>query len=223
MTQSMELVRQIQEVANLLKKAAVWNGSLGAVDSDTNDYVYELLCYFKVALIAKSAFNLKIAGNVVTDRKGLSTARWPRKPGLKKNFAYIQLDSPTAIGDSMQLCPGIRVEDKHGKKRAPDINLFKGDTPDDPRHIHMHAFWDAKFTNNTTGPLPDIAVSDFAYTFQQFGAPLPPPAWTTVAHKPFALSGILTNGKQSSEMNAALSEYGIIETSEFPDAPKTRP
>jgi hypothetical protein len=223
MTISVELVRQIQEVASGLKKAAVWNGSLVAVDADTNDYVYELLCYFKVALSAKSAFSLKIAGKVVTDRKGLPTARWPRKSGLKKNFAYIQLHSLTENGNSMQLCPGIRVEDKHGKKRAPDINLLKGDTPDDPLHIHMNACWDAKFTNNITGSLPDIAVSDFAYTFQQFGAPSPPPAWTTLAYKPFALSGILTNGKQSSEVNAALSEYGIIETSEFPDAPNTRP
>jgi hypothetical protein len=223
MKKSREIVSQFQEVAKRLKAAAVWSGSLAPVDAVNNDYVYELLCYFHVALSVQATFQLTIAGKTEMKSKR-KTARWPRSHALKENFSYIDVQSAHQPEMHFQLCPGIYIKDKHGKRRAPDINLLKGDTPEtDPDHTHLHACWDAKHTIRKLKPLSDTAVSDFAYTFLQFNSPPMHSNWKTAAGKPFASSGLITNGAMSSELVEALSEFGISETWDFPSAPKTRP
>jgi hypothetical protein len=225
MTKSAELAQQFQEIANRLKEAAVWNGSIAAVDAEVDSYVYELLCYFRVALAAKLAFKLKISGEVAIDRKGVSTALWPRGPALKKNFSYIALTPISKSATSFQLCPGIEIEDKHGKGRSPDINLLSHDAPDSPGWKSLHGCWDAKYTKNSKKRLPDTAISDFSYTYQHLGSPIMPHSWSSsvVQQKEFQKSGVLTNGLQSTERDSALIETGISETAGFPLNSQTRP
>jgi hypothetical protein len=223
MTTARELAASLKEVATRLKTAAVWNGTGLAVDAKTDDYVYELLCYFKAATAATAGFRLEIAGAVDKAKSGKVAARWPRKPGLKANFSYIRLLNGQQ--EEFQLCPGIRVTDIHGKDRAPDISLQVAGAPAKPTHSHLVGVWDAKHTANEGSRVPDVAVADFAYTFQQLGNPVPPSTWlSAVKPKEWRCSGVLTNGNESTELTAALAASGISETCRYPSAmAATRP
>jgi hypothetical protein len=100
MTASREMVREIEQVAKKLGSASVWIGSKRAVDAWTDDYVYELLCYFCIAAAAKKAFALRLSGRIDGVRKGLHVARWPKKPGDKKRFL---VSTPAQIGRSCRV------------------------------------------------------------------------------------------------------------------------
>jgi hypothetical protein len=213
----------LKEVAKTLKTAAVWNGTGLAVDAKADDYVYELLCYFQAATAAMASFKLELAGAVGKSKSGKHAAMWPKKPGLKANFSYIRLLNGKQ--EYFQLCPGIRVTDIHGKDRAPDISLQLAGAPVKPTHSHLAGIWDAKYTATKGARIPDVAVADFAYTFRQLGCPVPPPNWlAVVTHKEWRCSGVLTNGKESTELTAALLDSGISETCHYPSAAaSTRP
>lgn len=223
MTPSMAMAVRLKSVAKKIKQAAKWHGSGLAVDSKTDDYVYELLCYFQVALAAQKIFSIEVAGAIKKPGKS-SEARWPKKPGMKKNFSYFNLLDCKTNTVQFQLCPGINIEDLHGKLRAPDINLLRAGASIDPTHIELLACWDAKHTSNPTSRLPDTAVSDFVYTFQQLGAPTPPMAWTgSMSNAAYLRSGLLTNGNMSTEPDSALNAHSVSETYFFPTKPVTRP
>ena len=224
MTNSKKLAQNVQAVAERLRIAAVWNGSRDAVDVCKDHYLYEILCYFHIAKDAKMGFHILISGRTDMLKDGSSVARWPKKPGKKSNFSFLRLRAKNQKNESFQLCPGIEVIDKHGKTRAPDANLLCQNAPDQPKHEHLRACWDAKYSIKPTSPVSDVAVSDFVYTFKMFEAPVIPAEWSTsVSGSPFVRSGIVTNAGKSSEPDAALMEFGITEISHFPDAPTTRP
>jgi len=226
MSSSRDLTRNLKQIAAKLKTAAVWNGTGLAVDAEQDDYLYELLCYFRAAVAAGSGFRLEIAGATETNRNGRRAARWPKKPGKKANFSYISLlDSKTGAHEQFQLCPGVKVRDLHGKDRAPDISLLLANAPPQPIYSHVAGVWDAKYTASEEARVPDVAVADFVYTFQQFGSPKLPSAWLgVVTPQEWRCSGVLTNGKESTEPTAALKASGIAETCGYPSAAaKTRP
>ena len=218
------LVRALREVAEKLGKAAVWNGSGLAVDAKRDNYVFELLCYFTLGVIAADAgYALQIEGTTAGWR-GKVVARWPKGPGFKKKFSYLKLTSLSGSGPGFQLCPGIEIVDKHGKARAPDINLLNENASMTPGYADLLGCWDAKYSTHASSPLRDEAVADFIHTHQQLGSPIPPPWWVAVVKKPpYLRSGILTNAQPSSERNGALAENSITETSNFPWSPATRP
>jgi hypothetical protein len=220
---SRDLVKQLQIVAHALKQAAQWKGSRLSVNVNTDYYVYELLCYFKAAHSVASDFKLTIRGTQPHGKAGKHKARWPKSPGNKTNFSYIDLVRQDLGRVSYQICPGINIADKHGKNRAPDINLLKNTTSLNPKFTDMYGCWDAKYQQDASKPLVDTNVSDFAYTHSQLGSPTPPQDWTAVTEKPFEKSGLLTNAGDSTEPDLALASYGILETSQFPTKPKTRP
>ena len=226
MSTALDLVRNLKQAAAKLKTAAVWNGTGLAVDAKRDDYIYELLCYFRAADAAGSGFGLKIAGATATTRNGRRAAKWPKKPGKKANFSYISLrDFKSGSHEQFQLCPGVKVTDIHGKARAPDISLLLAGAPAEPTCSHVAGVWDAKYTASEDARVPDVAVADFVYTFHQLGSPKPPPTWLgVVSNKEWRCSGVLTNGKESTEPTAALMASGISETSEYPSgAVATRP
>lgn len=224
MSSSKLLVRQIRQLGSDLKKAARWHGSMEPVDVVKDDYLYELCCFFKLALASSSQFEIKLAGKTI-DYKGELAARWPKKPGHKKNFSYLSLVDAANTQEAFQLCPGINIEDKHKKLRAPDITLLKAGTRESPICADVHAIWDAKYTIRNSSKLPDSAVADFIFTYQQFESPKTPRSWTNkVTNMEWKKSGLITNADASTEPDAVLMEYGISETSNFPDGPlKTRP
>lgn len=225
MTTSKALVEGLQEAAAALRKAARWNGTGLSVDAKKDSFVFELLCYFTVALRAKSAFRIEVTGVIEGGGSGKPLkARWPRSHGLKQNFSYLRLSGRGVPAIEFQLCPGIAVVDEDGKARAPDINLLKGDCKDQPSHSELLACWDAKHTTYDTSTLPDTAVSDFIYTYEQLGSPSPPPDWTSrVSGAAYSRSGIFTNGQKSTEPDKTLAKHGVSETANFPAAPSTRP
>ena len=220
MTVSTALVRQVQRVARELQKAATWRGSLLPVDASRDDFVYELVCYFRIALDTSSHFDLEISGNTST-HKGKKIALWPKKPGLKKSFSFISVQQKSL--EIFQLVPGVKILDKYGANRAPDCNLLAGSTGSEPSWADLHALWDAKYTCRSAARLPDVAVSDFSYAFSALGKPVPPASWAMKVAAYFKSSGILTNATSSLEPDLALKANGILETSGFPDSPKTRP
>ena len=223
MRKGLELMNRLSRAAIALRKASRWKGSLLPVDAARDDFLYELLCYFRVALAAKEDFKLEVA-NAIMNQSGRFTARWPQKPGNKCNFSFFLLKGAQAGETVFQLCPGIRIKDRHNKRRAPDINLLHGNTGAEPSSQDLAGIWDAKYLMNSASRLPDTQVSDFAWTFQQLGSPVTPSIWIAATKKPeFRGSGILTNGKFSTEMENALKAEGILETEQFPDSPATRP
>ena len=226
MTSSLDLVRALKRAADRLKTAAVWNGTGLAVDVERDDYLYELLCFFRAAAAAGAGYRLKISGATTTARNGRPAARWPKKPGNKANFSYLSLlNRQTGSQEQFQLCPGVKVTDTHGKARAPDITLQLAGTPAEPTCSSLAAIWDAKYTASKESRVPDVAVADFAYTFRQLGSPKPPSNWlSVVTHKEWQCSGVLTNGKESTEPTAALVANGISETCQYPSTKaSTRP
>lgn len=228
---SQELIRRLEIVSKALKAAAKWNGSDLAVDlaAANGNFLYELHCYFSCAVDASHYFTISISGKM----EGIGIQRkanWPRSHGKKESFSHIVLaDSRT--GDSLfQLCPGIRITDKFGKNRAPDISLLRAAASDNPTINDVHGVWDAKYTIKPSGRLSDVAVSDFIYTFEVLGRPTLPSEWKTATRttphntfSPWLRSGLITNGQYSTEPAAALDHYGIGETSGFPVLPNHRP
>ena len=225
MSNAKDMVRRLKTVASQVKSAATWNGSLLPVDATKDDYIYELYCYFDLAVVASAHFGLRVSGEFDINHNGKRAAKWPKKPANKKNYSYLSLREPVAGDEIFQLCPGIKVQDRHGKARAPDINLLWAAAPDEPSHAHAVAIWDAKYTCKIGTRLPDTAVSDFFVTYQQLGSPKPSALWTLrVKEAEWRQSGLLTNGLESTEPDATLIEYGVSETSGLPDGPlKTRP
>lgn len=224
MKTSTSMVAQLKRAAAELKKAAKWNGSSLAVDANSDGYVYELLCYFHVALAAKHCFGIQVAGYITKVPGKRVVARWPKSPGMKKNFSFLQLIDSHSKSIGFQLCPGIKITDKHGKKRAPDINLLSSNAPHQPTYKDLLACWDAKHRSNPLVRLSDAEVSDFIYTYQQLGQPAPPTSWSAnLASSTYSKSGLFTNGDKSTELDKALSENGISETHNFPAKPVTRP
>lgn len=222
MSDAKRIARDLRAAAARLKRAAVWKGSGLAVDAKNDSYVFELLCYFNVALAAKQNFAISVDGKTKSGKDGKLAALWPKSPGLKENFSFLRLKS--SAGVEYQLCPGIKIKDKHGKLRAPDVNLLGGSANSHPSCPDLLACWDAKYSEYTTSPLSDQAVSDFIYTYQQLGKPTPPSNWRTlVSGEPYQRSGVLTNAQPSSEPDGALAENGLAETSGFPHSPQTRP
>jgi hypothetical protein len=222
MNDARRIARELREAAARLKSAAVWKGSDLAVDAAKDSYVFELLCYFNVALAAKERFAVSLDGKLESRKGGKFVARWPKSPGHKGNFSYLRLKSEA--GNEYQLCPGIEIEDKHGKSRAPDVNLLAGSAGSSPSYRDLLACWDAKYSENTAAPLADQAVADFIYTYQQLGKPELPAAWRSLVRgAPYERSGIFTNAQRSSERDEAFAENGLAETSGFPHSPRTRP
>jgi hypothetical protein len=173
-----DLVRRVRDIADTLERAAEWQGTSIEVDGDKDDFVFELLCYASAALAATGHFKVTLIMRPHPRSKKL-VPLFPRKPGLKKNFSLSLLkNSGSQI--EFQLCPGIFVEDRHGKKRAPDFNLLGADAADDPSHLHLHAMWDAKYVRDESKRLADTAVTDFVVTFEELGSPTPPLNWTNI-------------------------------------------
>lgn len=225
MKKASSLLKSISHAATALRKAARWKGSVRSVDIKNDDFLYELFCYFKVALAAKQGFQIRLAGKLVRRGNGRLAAQWPRKPGDKVNFSYLALHETVVNNKEVfQLCPGINIRDKFNKFRALDINLLHGSTGAEPSYQDLDGIWDAKYLTNSASRLPDTQVSDFAYTFRHLGSPVIPSIWIAATKKPeLQRSGILTNGKRSTEKDNALEEEGISETEQFPHNPTTRP
>lgn len=222
---SRELSKRLIEIAAELKRAATWNGSGLAVDATGDPFLYELLCYFHVALKASENYTVRVDGRTGTSKGGKLAALWPKKPGLKRNFSYLRLTPKSNVPQpSFQLCPGIKIEDRHQKQRAPDINLMRGDTPSTPTYTHLLLCWDAKYTGRAGSRLADDAVSDFIFTVWQLGNPVPDPSWLSKVSAPECQKcGLLTNALGSTERDATLQAHNVSETREFPTNPSTRP
>jgi hypothetical protein len=222
---SKTLLEQLTEVSEKLKVASTWRRSRKHVDAADDNYVYEILCLFLIADAAGSSFRLTVAGKFASG-PGV-VALWPRSPGLKKNFSFFEMRGKgvEVTGNLLfQLCPGVKINDRHGKDRAPDANLLQGSATDNPSWKDLLACWDAKFVLDPVSRLADSQVSDFIHTHQQLGAPTAPPSWVhAIAGPAFRCSGLLTNGRPSTEREEALSENGVQETSGFPNRPTTRP
>jgi len=220
---SLELIRRVRKATKALRRASSWNGSWQKVDAESDDFVYEHLCYLKATLMAEPSFRLKVVTRPHRTT-GKPTALWPRKPGKKSTFSYFLLSSRVNNANVFQLCPGIRIGDKDGKYRAPDINLLKGNCSDSPSHSDLLGIWDAKYLSKKGASLPDTQVSDFVFTFEQLGSPNPPSAWCAAVGAPvFQGSGLITNGEFSTERNATLAQRQVRETKTYPDNPETRP
>ena len=217
-----DLVRQIRALGESLERASRWQGSAIEVDGAKDDFVYELLCYLTIAVATTSHFAVTLILRRHPKSKQLAPL-FPKKPGNKGNFSFLvlrEIDGQIAF----ELCPGILIKDRYGKRRAPDISLLCANSGDDPAHGDLQGIWDAKYVQKEASRLADTAVSDFVFTFEELGSPAPPSRWThCVGIQAFRGSGLLTNGCHSTEPLATLTQRRIYETSGFPKKPTTRP
>lgn len=216
-----DLARRVRQLGSALRRAAQWQGSSIEVDGAKDDFVYELLCYISAALAATGHFKPTLILRPHRRSKKM-VPLFPKKPGCKRNFSLLLLSRSNKI--EFELCPGIFVEDRYGKRRAPDINLLCANAPEDPQHLHLCAMWDAKYVQDEGQRVADTAVSDFVVTFEELGGPTPPGTWSNVISvQAFRASGLITNGCESTERPAMLKQRKVCETSGFPKKPSTRP
>lgn len=217
-----DLVRRVRELGESLARAARWQGSAIEVDGAKDDFVYELLCYLTIAVATSSNFTVTLVLRQHPKLEQLAPL-FPKKPGNKGNFSFLVLRE-TDGQIAFELCPGISIKDRYGKRRAPDISLLRANSGDDPAHVDLYGIWDAKYVQDEASRLADTAVSDFVFTFEELGSPVPPSKWTDhVTIQAFRGSGLLTNGCPSTEPPATLTQRKICETSGFPKKPNSRP
>jgi hypothetical protein len=223
MNRTVTLVRQLSELSKQLKRAAVWNGSRLHVDATAQPYMYELLCFFHVALQAHASFGLRIVGAAPMPN-GKKKAKWPRAPGHKSNHSYISLINGKGGAEAFQLCPGIKVLDQYKTHRAPDVSLLAAGTPATPQYPHLLGCWDAKYTSRAGSSLPGPQIADFIVTYRSLGEPQMPASWKSKVSSTWCKrSGVLTNAVQSGENDAFLKANKVGETSLFPQQPIVRP
>jgi hypothetical protein len=220
---AMKLIGEVRAAAKKLRLASLWRGTWEEVDVKNDYFVYEHLCFLKAVLAAVSAYEI----NVVPrhhKKLGKPIVSWPRGPGRKDRYSYFDLARKSKPHDGFQLCPGIKVKDLHGIERAPDINLLRKGATDSPTHADLHAMWDAKHVDSDFKRLAGKDVFDFIVNFEELGCPATPSSWSAaVTTQAFTSSGLLTNGRPSTEPDSLLMKRKIFETATFPRKPVTRP
>lgn len=211
-----DLLKRLRAVKHTLADAAVWS-THAAVDTDQDSYVFEFLCFLNLCAELEVGHELE----VVTRKK---KAVWPKGPALKCNFSYARITPKAGGAHEYDLNPGIKISDRYGKLRAPDISITErtGDTT--PAFGQVTAIWDAKFSERAGSPIGDTNVSDFLYTAQQLGFPrVPPGPFRGVGGGVYARSGLITNAQPSSEPDQVYVDHGMHEVSGFPLAIAMRP
>jgi hypothetical protein len=216
------IIEQVKTVSQKLRRACRWAGSMADVDADEDDFLYEILCYLTLAKESLAAHELILVARPLSS-KVKPVARWPRKPGKKQNFSYLKLHDASIGTHIYDLCPGIRIVDREHKERSPDVSLTvpTGDTT--PEYHHVRGVWDAKFRLNAAHRIDDTEVSDFVFTFWQFGKPSVPVSFQATVPAEFRRAGLLSNGVDSTERDETLIAWEIQETTNYPLLPKTRP
>ncbi|MGP3657129.1 hypothetical protein ACTU9R_09030 [Burkholderia gladioli] len=211
-----DLLKRLRAVKHTLADAAVWS-THAAVDTDQDSYVFEFLCFLNLCAELEAGHELE----VVTRKK---KAVWPKGPALKCNFSYARITPKASGAHEYDLNPGIKISDRYGKLRAPDISITEKTGDATPAFGQVTAFWDAKFSERAGSPIGDTNVSDFLYTAQQLGFPrVPPGPFCGVGGGVYARSGLITNAQPSSEPDQVYVDHGMHEVSGFPLAIAMRP
>lgn len=211
-----DLLKRLRAVKHTLADAAVWS-THAAVDTDQDSYVFEFLCFLNLCAELEVGHELE----VVTRKK---KAVWPKGPALKCNFSYARITPKAGGAHEYDLNPGIKISDRYGKLRAPDISITERTGDATPAFGQVTAIWDAKFSERAGSPIGDTNVSDFLYTAQQLGFPrVPPGPFCGVGGGVYARSGLITNAQPSSEPDQVYVDHGMHEVSGFPLAIAMRP
>ncbi|MGZ0005232.1 hypothetical protein [Burkholderia gladioli] len=211
-----DLLKRLRAVKHTLADAAVWS-THAAVDTDQDSYVFEFLCFLNLCAELEVDHELE----VVTRKK---KAVWPKGPALKCNFSYARITPKAGGAHQYDLNPGIKISDRYGKLRAPDISITEKTGDATPAFGQVTAIWDAKFSERAGSPIGDTNVSDFLYTAQQLGFPrVPPGPFHGVGGGVYARSGLITNAQPSSEPDQVYVDHGMHEVSGFPLAIAMRP
>ncbi|AYQ90679.1 hypothetical protein EDD84_25260 [Burkholderia gladioli] len=211
-----DLLKRLRAVKHTLADAAVWS-THAAVDTDQDSYVFEFLCFLNLCAELEVGHELE----VVTRKK---KAVWPKGPALKCNFSYARITPKAGGAHEYDLNPGIKISDRYGKLRAPDISITEKTGDATPAFGQVTAIWDAKFSERAGSPIGDTNVSDFLYTAQQLGFPrVPPGPFRGVGGGVYARSGLITNAQPSSEPDQVYVDHGMHEVSGFPLAIAMRP
>ncbi|MBA1360272.1 hypothetical protein [Burkholderia gladioli] len=211
-----DLLKRLRAVKHTLADAAVWS-THAAVDTDQDSYVFEFLCFLNLCAELEVGHELE----VVTRKK---KAVWPKGPALKCNFSYARITPKAGGAHEYDLNPGIKISDRYGKLRAPDISITEKTGDATPAFGQVTAIWDAKFSERAGSPIGDTNVSDFLYTAQQLGFPrVPPGPFCGVGGGVYARSGLITNAQPSSEPDQVYVDHGMHEVSGFPLAIAMRP
>ncbi|WP_186197421.1 hypothetical protein [Burkholderia gladioli] len=211
-----DLLKRLRAVKHTLADAAVWS-THAAVDTDQDSYVFEFLCFLNLCAELEVGHELE----VVTRKK---KAVWPKGPALKCNFSYARITPKAGGAHEYDLNPGIKISDRYGKLRAPDISITERTGDATPAFGQVTAIWDAKFSERAGSPIGDTNVSDFLYTAQQLGFPrVPPGPFRGVGGGVYARSGLITNAQPSSEPDQVYVDHGMHEVSGFPLAIAMRP
>ncbi|WP_186013468.1 hypothetical protein [Burkholderia gladioli] len=211
-----DLLKRLRAVKHTLADAAVWS-THAAVDTDQDSYVFEFLCFLNLCAELEAGHELE----VVRRKK---KAVWPKGPALKCNFSYARITPKAGGAHEYDLNPGIKISDRYGKLRAPDISITEKTGDATPAFGQVTAIWDAKFSERAGSPIGDTNVSDFLYTAQQLGFPrVPPGPFCGVGGGVYARSGLITNAQPSSEPDQVYVDHGMHEVSGFPPAIAMRP
>jgi hypothetical protein len=211
-----DLLKRLRAVKHTLADAAVWS-THAAVDTGQDSYVFEFLCFLNLCAELEAGHELE----VVTRKK---KAVWPKGPALKCNFSYARITPKAGGAHEYDLNPGIKISDRYGKLRAPDISITEKTGDATPAFGQVTAIWDAKFSERAGSPIGDTNVSDFLYTAQQLGFPrVPPGPFHGVGGGVYARSGLITNAQPSSEPDQVYVDHGMHEVSGFPLAIAMRP
>ncbi|WP_186077110.1 hypothetical protein [Burkholderia gladioli] len=211
-----DLLKRLRAVKHTLADAAVWS-THAAVDTGQDSYVFEFLCFLNLCAELEAGHELE----VVTRKK---KAVWPKGPALKCNFSYARITPKAGGAHEYDLNPGIKISDRYGKLRAPDISITEKTGDATPAFGQVTAIWDAKFSERAGSPIGDTNVSDFLYTAQQLGFPrVPPGPFCGVGGGVYARSGLITNAQPSSEPDQVYVDHGMHEVSGFPLAIAMRP
>ena len=93
--------------------------------------------------------------NVSIERRG-GFVKFVRAPALKSTGSFFRI---VKTGEMLQVTQGTKIEDKHGRLRAPDISIQAGNTGDNPTRKDVFAIWDVKLRGES-GDIDGARITD---------------------------------------------------------------
>lgn len=154
--------------------------------------------------------------------KSLKYLLWPLTPDVPKDYSYFggQLD-----GRYFSIRPGVFASlGMHGNNFSPDISL-RQDVSGDVKYAPVVRAWDAKHRTNSNDPIARDELCSFALLQSKLVDAATTSWWPCHLDKVMSprdprkkllsYSGLLTNGKHSTEPPGFVQELGVCETWAF--------
>lgn len=215
-----ELLNYINEYADCLSKAAVWENSrepiAPVIDKDghvaEDNYVYEFYCYISLIVDLMANYEIQFVPGI-----GNFKHKFPQAAAVKAGKPkFIALKDDIV---AFQICAGTRVNCTiSSEENHPDISFQLPNASDDPSDTDLISIMDAKYKENHKSNLPKDEVYKFGIIVDLFDLPDKPQIEIKFnKYQHMFGNSLLTNAGAYSNVNDVrlLNKYKVKEVEYF--------